>query len=240
MAVEISHHQFSICQEANGLFCNILTPFQLLANLPSCITALYTKNTPSLSTTCSLQIRKTQSISMPSQIAPQCMDINHSTFCSNYSHHTHLPRRNNNIYYSKEANSHLATTPSLQHYIAQLPSTLHYENSALEVNISMDMANLNMINISSLHFHTWQHLEKQQNESQLQQLASIPSGLVDQLYRYMTNGIQPITPFTSPEESTGDTASIWTLFSHTGVYIMAIGFLILVGLGIICCYFFWC
>ena len=43
MAVEISSHQFSICQEANGQFCNIITPFQLLRNLPSCITALYTK-----------------------------------------------------------------------------------------------------------------------------------------------------------------------------------------------------
>ena len=43
MAVEISPHQFSICQEANGLFYNILTPFQPLANLSSCITALYTK-----------------------------------------------------------------------------------------------------------------------------------------------------------------------------------------------------
>ena len=43
----------------------------------------------------------------------------------------------------------------------------HYKNSALEVNISLDMANLNMINISSLDFHIWQHLEKHQNESQL-------------------------------------------------------------------------
>ena len=56
----------------------------------------------------------------------------------------------------------------------------------------------------------------------------------------MTNGIQPITPFTSPEESTGDTASIWTLFSHTGVYLKAIRLLIPAGLGIFCCYFFWC
>ena len=54
----------------------------------------------------------------------------------------------------------------------------------------------------------------------------------------MINGIQPITPFTSPEESTGDTESIWTLFSYTGVYIMAIGLLIPVGLGTFCCYFF--
>ena len=46
---------------------------------------------------------------------------------------------------------------------------------------------------------------------------------MDQLYKHMVNGIQHITPFTSPEESTGDTDSIWTLFSHTGVYVTAIG-----------------
>ena len=69
MAVEISPHQFSICQEANGQFCNILTPFPPLANLPSSITALYTKNAASISARFSLKIRKTHSISIPSQIA---------------------------------------------------------------------------------------------------------------------------------------------------------------------------
>ena len=56
----------------------------------------------------------------------------------------------------------------------------------------------------------------------------------------MVNGIQHVTPFTSPEESTGDTDSIWTPFSHTGVYVTAIESLIPAGLGIFCCYFFWC
>ena len=79
-----------------------------------------------------------------------------------------------------------------------------------------------MVNTSSLDFCLWKHLEEHQNESQLQHLASIPSVPVDQLYRHMTNGIQSITPFTSLEESPGDTASIWTLFSHTGVYVTAI------------------
>ena len=72
--------------------------------------------------------------------------------------------------------------------------------------MSVDMANLNTVNISSLDF-----------------------------CKHMVNGIQHITSFTSPEESTGDTDSIWTLFSHTGVYVMAIGSLIRAGLGI-----FWC
>ena len=98
----------------------------------------------------------------------------------------------------------------------------------------------NTINISSWNFHIWQHLEKHQNESQLQHLVSNPSVPADQLYKHMGNGIQPITPFTSPEESTGDTASIRTLFSHMGVYVMAIVSLILAVLGIFCCYFFLC
>ena len=41
MAVEISDQQYSTCKEANGQFCTIYTPFQPLANSPSCITALY-------------------------------------------------------------------------------------------------------------------------------------------------------------------------------------------------------
>ena len=108
------------------------------------------------------------------------------------------------------------------------------------VNISLEVANLNMIDISALDFCIWQHLENHQNESQLHHLASIPSVPVDQLYRHMVNGTNPITPFTSPDESTGYTASLWRLFSHTGVYVMAITSLIPAGLGIFCCYFFWC
>ena len=55
----------------------------------------------------------------------------------------------------------------------------------------------------------------------------------------MISGINPITPFTSPEESTGHTVSIWTLFSHAGAYIMAIGLLTPAVLGAFCCYFVW-
>ena len=101
------------------------------------------------------------------------------------------------------------------------------------------MTNLNIINISSVNFCIWQHLENHQNESQLQHLASIPSVPIGQLYHHMAKGFEHIIPF-SPENSTGDTDSIWILFLHTGVYVTAIGSLIPAGLGIFCCYFFWC
>ena len=45
MAVELSTTQFQACQEANGQFFSITTPFQPLANPSSCIAALYAKST---------------------------------------------------------------------------------------------------------------------------------------------------------------------------------------------------
>ena len=70
------HISLSICQESNRQFCNIHAPFQPLANPPSCITALYAKNAASISSRCSLQIRKTQKISIPSQMAPNMWILN--------------------------------------------------------------------------------------------------------------------------------------------------------------------
>ena len=118
-----------------------------------------------------------------------------------------------------------------------LPPT--YQTSHLEVNISLDMANLHIINISSLDFCIWQHLEDHRNETQLEHLTTIPSILVNKIYQHMINSTQHIMPFNTADESTGDTDPIWTLFSHARIYVMAIGLLIPTGLGIFCCYFFW-
>ena len=69
-AVEISEQQFSICQKANRQFCSINAPLQPLANPPSCITAIYAKNKTGIEKRCSLQIRNTNSVSIPTSIAP--------------------------------------------------------------------------------------------------------------------------------------------------------------------------
>ena len=117
---------------------------------------------------------------------------------------------------------------------------LQYEHPTLAINISLDIANLNMINMSSLDFCIWQPLKDHRNETQLHHLLSIPSVPITQLYKCIISGNELVTPFTSPTESIDDTGSIWTLFSHTGVYVMAIGLLIPARFGIFCCYFFWC
>ena len=70
MAVELSTTQFQACQEANGQFCSINTPFQPLANPPSCIAVLYVKSTVDITSKCSLQICKASATNLPTQIAP--------------------------------------------------------------------------------------------------------------------------------------------------------------------------
>ena len=115
-----------------------------------------------------------------------------------------------------------------------------YQTSNLDVNVSLNMANLQLINASALDFHVWQHLEDNRSETQLQHLTTIPSIPVHKMYQHIINGTQHIMPFNTNDESTEDTDLVWTLFLHTGMYVTAIGSLISTGLGLYCCYFFWC
>ena len=52
-----------------------------------------------------------------------------------------------------------------------------------------------------------------------QHLANIPSVPLDKLYKQMITSKGPVNPFLSTDESTGETISVWTLFSHAGVYV---------------------
>ena len=70
MGLELSTAQFQTCQQANGQFCYISTPFQPLAKTPTCIAALYTKSKASITSKCSLQLHKTTTTTLPTQITP--------------------------------------------------------------------------------------------------------------------------------------------------------------------------
>ena len=115
-----------------------------------------------------------------------------------------------------------------------------YESHDVSINILLNTANLNVVNISALEFRIWQHLEVHWNRTSLQHLANIPSVPLDELYKQMIISNRPMNPFLSTDESTGETVSVWTMCSHAAVYVMAIGLLIPTGLGIFCCYLFWC
>ena len=233
MAVDVSQHQFSICQAANGQFCHIYTPLQPPANPPSCTTALYAKNATSISNRCLLQIRKTQSISLPSQFTPNIWILTSAPSTVTTAITLICPGETTKFITVKKLIHILWLPPACSITSPHFHLSLCYEHSALTVNVSLNMVNLNMVNLSSLDFHIWQHLKDHGNETQLHHLFSIPSVPIAQLYKHMISGIKPITPFTSPEESTGDTVSIWTLFSHTGVY--RIGDILLLFLLVLTC-----
>ena len=126
-----------------------------------------------------------------------------------------------------------ATTPNFY-----LPP--RYETPNLDVNISLNVANLHMINISAQDFCILKHLGNNRSDVKLQHLTTIPSIPVHKIYQHLLNNTLPIMPFDMDKESTEYTSSIWTLFSHPGIYVTAIGSLIPAGLDLFCCYFFWC
>ena len=238
-AVEISDQQFSTCQKANRQFCSINAPLQPPANPPSYITAIYTTNKIGIEKRCSLQIRNTDSASIPTPIAPNGWILTLAPT---------MVLTGIMIICPEEAPRFIKTQTTI--YILCLPPAysttsqhfhlpLCYETHELTINISLNTVDLNMINISSPEFRIWQHLGDHWNRTQLHHLVNIPSVHIDQLYKHMVSSNGPITPFMPTDESIDNTASIWTVFSHTSIYVMVIGSLIPAGLGIFCCYFFW-
>ena len=239
-AIEISEQQFTTCQQVIGKFCNIDTSLQSLTNAPSCITAIYTKDKAKTEHWCSLQIRNTCSATIPTPITSN-LDILPSA--------TKLdPARVTLICPDKATKSikvqipihvlHLAPACSATSQHFHLPP--QYINHQIKINISLNTANLNTMNISSPGFWVWQHLDDHWNMTQLHKLADEPTGPVAYLYKLMVDNNKLILPFNLADESTDDRASIWTLFSHTGICVTAIGLLMPAGLWIFCCYFFWC
>ena len=237
MAVELSTTQFWVCRKANGQFCSITTPFQPLANPPSCIAALYAKSTVDITSKCSLQIWKASNTNLPTQKAPDvwilttplAAQVNTMTLIC----HEKAMEYKKPVHILKLPMACSATSPNLY-----LPP--RYETLTLDVNIWLNMANLHMINISTQDFHIWKHLGNNRSDVQLQHLTTIPSIPVHKIYQHLLNNTLPIMHFDMYKESAEHTGSIWTLFSHPGIYVSAIGSLIPVGLGLFCCYFFWC
>ena len=238
MGVELSTTQFQICRQANRLFCCISTPFQLLANPPTCIATLYTKNKTGIASKCSLQLCKTITTNLPTQITPDVWilttlataPINTVTLICPENPMETIPIQQP-IHILKLC---MACSATSSHFY------LHprYETPILDVNISLNMANLQMINISAQHFHIRQHLGNNRSDMQLQHLATIPSIPVHKVYQHLLNSTMPIIPFnTEPSE---DTDSLWSVFTHPGIYVSALGSIIPVGIGLFCCYFFWC
>ena len=152
MGLELSTTQFEVCQQANGQFCHISTPFQPLANPPMCIASLYAKSEASIKSKCSLQLHKASTTSLPTQITPDVWILATPTsaptdtislICPEKPMETILIRQPLHIL-------KLSTACSATSSHFYLPP--RYESPILNVNVSLDMANLQTVNITALHF----------------------------------------------------------------------------------------
>ena len=76
--IEISENQFQTCKKVNGQFCILNTPLLPLANPPTCLSSLCTKDKNSIWKRCSLQVKKANRFSVPTPIAPNIWIITSS------------------------------------------------------------------------------------------------------------------------------------------------------------------
>ena len=168
----------------------------------------------------------------------RCLDSYHSSYGPSQQHNPDMPREThgNNCY--STTTTCAETAYGLQCHFSSFLPTPRYETPVLNVNISLDMANLQMINITTLHFHVWQHLVNNHSDIQLQHLVTIPLILVHKVYQHLLNSTLQLTPFNM--EPSEDMDTLWSLLTHPGIYILVLGLLIPVGIGLFCCYYFWC
>ena len=175
MGLELSTAQFQTFQQANGQFCHISTPFQPLANAPTCIAALYTKSKASITSKCSLQLHKTTTTTLPTQITPDVWIFTTPAMA---------PVNTITLICPEKPMETIAICQPLQ--VLKLPTVCsatsahfylppRYEAPVLNANVSLDIANLQMVNITTLHFCIWQHLGNNHSDTQLQHLVTIPS-----------------------------------------------------------------
>ena len=206
MAVELSNTQFQACQDANGQFCSITTPLHPLPNPPSCIAALYAKSKADIASKCSLQICKASTTNLPTQIAPDVWILTTLvTASTNTMTLICLEKPMETIPIQKPI--HILKLPMVCSATSSnfyLPP--RYESPTLDVNISLNMANLHMLNISAQNFCIWQHLGSSRSDMQLQHLTTIPSIPVHKIYQHLLNSTIPVVPFNT--ESTGTTDSL--------------------------------
>ena len=124
---------------------------------------------------CSLEICKASATNLPTQIAldvwilttPVTAPANTMTWICPEKNIATIPIQKP-IHILKLPMACSATSPRFY-----LPS--RYETPTMDFNICLNMANLQMINISAQDFCIWQHLGSNRSDMQLEHLTTIPS-----------------------------------------------------------------
>ena len=157
-AMDIPEEQFKLCKEANGQFFPLLTPLQPLTNPPSCVAALYTKNSKEIDCLCELTTKAQPELYLPIPLAPNVWTIISSPFRQQPPVTVICPTRPaTSIHISLPIHVlKLEPTCSVASQHFHLPPK--YEDTHITMNLSTYNANLDIIDISSALFRITQHI----------------------------------------------------------------------------------
>ena len=158
MGLELSTMQFEVCQQANGQFCYISIPFQPLANPPTCIATLYAKSEAGIKSECSLQLCKAATTSLPTQITPDVWILTTPTSAPTDTISLICPEKPMETIPIRQLLHVLKLPTACSATSAHFYLPPRYETLILNINVSLNMANLQAINITALHFCIWQHM----------------------------------------------------------------------------------
>ena len=151
-AMDIPEDQFKLCKEANRQFCPFTTPLQPLTSPPSCVAALYTKNSREIDRPCELTTKTQPELYLPIPLTSNVWAIISSLFKQQPPVTVNCPTRPATSIHISPPIHVLRLEPTCsatsQHF--HLPPK--YEDTHVMMNLSIYNANLDIINISSALF----------------------------------------------------------------------------------------
>ena len=173
-AMDIPEEQFKSCKEANGQFFPLLMPLQPLTNPPSCIAALYTKNSKEIDHLCELTTKAQPELYLLIPLTPNVWAIISSPFRQQLPVTIICPTRPATSIHISPSIHVLKLEPACsatsQHF--HLPPK--YEDTHIMMNLSIYNANLDIIDILSALFRITQHIPSVQQQETLEKLAALP------------------------------------------------------------------
>ena len=173
-AMDIPEDQFKLCKEAYGQFCWLTTPLQPLTNPPSCVAALYTKNSREIDHLCELTTKTQPELYLPISLASNVWAIISSPFKQQPPVTVICPTKPTMSIHISPPIHVLRLEPACnatsQHF--HLPPK--YEDTHVTMNLSIHNANLDIINISAALFRITQHIPSVQQQETFDRLAALP------------------------------------------------------------------
>ena len=173
-AMDIQEDQFKLCKEANGQFCPLMTPLQPLTNPPSCVAALYTKNSRKIDRLCELITKTQPELYLPIPLASNVWAIISSPFKQQPPVTAICPTKPTMSIHISPPIHVLRLEPTCSATSQNFHLPPKYKDTHVMMNLSIYNANLDIISISSALFRINQHILSVQQQEMLERLAALP------------------------------------------------------------------